>query len=72
MYVSLFNYVWILESPSPWDGAAVSVHICLIRLLMSLHVLTSFPCSIVGEIRDLIVSVPDRCPLQLSSPKYLK
>ena len=26
MYVSLFNYVWILESPSPWDRAADSVY----------------------------------------------
>ena len=33
-------------------------------LLNLLHVVTSFPWDIVGGVWDLIVSVPDHCPLQ--------
>ena len=37
--------------------------ICLICLLTSLQVVTSFLCYVVGGVWDLIVSVPDRFPL---------
>ena len=41
--------------------------ICLICLLTSLHVLTSFPLYIVDGVWDLTLSVPERCPFQFCS-----
>ena len=52
MFVSVFSYFWIPESPTIWERAADSVYICLTCLLMSHHFVTCFPWSIVGGIWD--------------------
>ena len=62
-----FSYVWIPESPPTYvfgKRLLTRFIICLICLLTPLHVVTSFPLDIVSGAWDLLVSVPDRCPLQ--------
>ena len=55
VYASLFSYIWIPE----WERAAdTRFIICLVCLLKSLHVVTSFPWYIVGRVWDQIVSLP--------------
>ena len=68
MYVTHFSYVWSPESSHIWERASDSVSILSVTicLLTSLYVVTSFPRYIVGGVWGVVVSVPDRCPLQTS------
>ena len=63
VYVSLFSEVEYLSHYLFGKRLLTRFIICYICLLTSLQVVTSFLCYIVGGVWDLIVSVPDRCPL---------
>ena len=66
-FVSLFWVTVGIQSHHLfWKGLLTQFIICPICLyvLTSLNVVTSFPWDNVGEVWDLIVSVPERCSFQ--------